>query len=174
MRVKAICILLLVFGTQFCQANDDFVTLRETVKKSVADSKTAFTFYETMKALDTKNKPILIGYKAMSELLLCKHVISPISKLSHFKRGRVLLEQAISEDMGNAELRFYRYCTQLNVPGMLNYSGNLKEDKAFLLSFLAAQSKKPKKDVDLYVRIKSFLLTSKHATAQDKEDLKSI
>jgi len=148
-------------------------SIRKKLEEAVKDSKTADEFYKSVKRMES-TKPIVIGFKAMSELVLCKHVFSPISKLSHFNSGKGLLEMAISIDKNNVELRFYRYCTQLNVPGILNYSSNLKEDKQMMFEFLESQAKNPKKDLDLYNRIMKFLLTNKHATEEDKIKLKSF
>lgn len=154
-------------------ATEDLSSIRKNLEEAVKDSKTADEFYKTVKRIESA-KPIVIGFKAMSELVLCKHVFNPISKLSHFHSGKDLLEKAISIDKDNVELRFYRYCTQLNVPGILNYSSNLNEDKKMLFEFLESQAKNPKKDIDLYNRIMKFLLTNKHATEDDKKKLKSF
>jgi hypothetical protein len=164
---------LFIFAFLFVRvsfATEDLITIRKTLEAAVKDSKTADEFYKSVKRIES-GKPIILGFKAMSELVLCKHVYSPISKLSHFHKGKDLLEKAIAIDPENAELRFYRYCTQLNVPGILNYSSNLKDDKQFLFEFIESQTKNPKKDLDLYGRIKKFLLTNKHATEEDKRKL---
>lgn len=164
-----------LFGMFFLVARvtfstEDLVSVRKALEASVTNSKTADEFYKSVKLIES-GKPIIIGFKAMSELILCKHVINPISKLSHFQKGKDLLEKAIAIESENSELRFYRYCTQLNVPGILNYSSNLKEDKKFLFNYIETQASNPKKDLDLYTRIKKFLLTNKHATKEDKQKL---
>jgi len=171
MRLFVIVIVFLFSCTSF--ATEDLTSIRKTLEAAVKDSKTADEFYKSVKKIES-GKPIIIGFKAMSELVLCKHVFNPISKLSHFHSGRDLLEKAIAIDPNNAELRFYRYCTQLNVPGILNYSSNLKDDKQFLFKFVETQAENPKKDLDLYTRIKKFLLTNKHATEEDKRKLKNL
>jgi len=169
---------LLILGLFFLIANtslatEDLISIRKTLEAAVKDGKTANEFYKSVKKIES-GKPIIIGFKAMSELLLCKHVFNPISKLSHFNSGKDLLEKALAIEPDNAELRFYRYCTQLNVPGILNYSYNLKEDKKFLFDFVETQAKNSKKDLDLYNRIKKFLLTNKHATQEDKQKLNEL
>lgn len=171
--MKWVVIVFLFLVVSHTSATEDLSSIRKNLEEAVKDSKTADEFYKSVKRMES-TKPIFIGFKAMSELVLCKHVFSPISKLSHFNSGKGLLEMAISIDKNNVELRFYRYCTQLNVPGILNYSSNLKEDKQMLFEFLESQAKNPKKDLDLYNRIMKFLLTNKHATEDDKKKLKSI
>ncbi|MBK6835772.1 MAG: hypothetical protein IPG89_16440 [Bacteroidetes bacterium] len=169
--MKFILVVIAFIFARVAFATEDLISIRKTLEAAVKDSKTADEFYKSVKRIESE-KPIIIGFKAMSELVLCKHVFSPISKLSHFHSGKNLLEKAIAIDPENAELRFYRYCTQLNVPGILNYSSNLKDDKEFLFEFIETQSKNPKKDLDLYSRIKKFLFTNKHATEEDKQKLK--
>lgn len=165
-------IIVFLFAT-VSFATEDLTSIRKTLEAAVKDGKIADEFYKSVKRIES-GKPIIIGFKAMSELVLCKHVFNPISKLSYFHSGRDLLEKAIAIDPENAELRFYRYCTQLNVPRILNYSYNLKEDKQILFEFIESQAKNPKKDLDLYSRIIKFLLTNKHATEVDKQKLKAL
>lgn len=71
-------------------------------------------------------------------MLMAKHVINPFSKLSYFKKGRIMLEKAINTDKNNVELRFLRYTIQTSVPAFLNYSQDKKQDKEFLISSLVS------------------------------------
>lgn len=171
--MKFTLVIIVFIFAHVAFATEDLTSIRKTLEAAVRDSKTADEFYKSIKRIES-GKPIIIGFKAMSELVLCKHVFNPISKLSHFHSGKDLLEKAIAIDPENIELRFYRYCTQLNVPSILNYSYNLKEDKQFLFKFIESQVKNPKKDLDLYSRIKKFLLTNKYATETDKQKLKAL
>lgn len=171
MNIKLVLVFLLLFQSTF--ATEDLSSIRNRIEEAVKDSKSADEFYKSVKTIDS-GRPVIIGYKAMSEFLMCKHVFSPIAKLSHFYSGKDLLEKAIAIEPSNAELIYYRYCTQLNVPSILNYSYNLKDDKKFLFDFVETQAKNSKKDLDLYNRIKKFLLTNKHATEADKQKLKTI
>jgi len=58
--------------------------------------------------------------------------INPISKLSRFKKGHKLLEDAIKEDPGNAEFRFLRLIIQENAPGILGYKDDEEKDSEFI------------------------------------------
>ncbi|WP_051267985.1 hypothetical protein [Terrimonas ferruginea] len=53
-------------------------------------------------------------------------------KLKLFKEGKSKLEEAISKDGNNAEYRFLRLMIQENAPGIVNYSGDIDEDKEFI------------------------------------------
>ncbi|OFX32128.1 MAG: hypothetical protein A2X08_13375 [Bacteroidetes bacterium GWA2_32_17] len=54
-------------------------------------------------------------------------------KLSFFKKGKQLLEDAILNEKQNAEYRFLRIMIQENCPSMLMYSKNIEEDKQMII-----------------------------------------
>jgi hypothetical protein len=99
------------------------------------------------------NNPLLLGYKGGATMLMAKHAFNPFSKLSYFKKGKVMLESAIKADRNNVELRFLRYTIQTNVPGFLNYSSDKNLDRTFITQSL------PKiKDQELQKIISAYLL----------------
>ena len=53
-------------------------------------------------------------------------------KLSLFKSGHKLLDKAIENDEGNAELRFLRLMVQEHAPGILNYNDDIEEDSLLI------------------------------------------
>ncbi|PIV57893.1 MAG: hypothetical protein COS14_12465 [Bacteroidetes bacterium CG02_land_8_20_14_3_00_31_25] len=53
-------------------------------------------------------------------------------KLSFFKKGKQLLEDAILNEKQNAEYRFLRIMIQENCPSILMYYKNIEEDKELL------------------------------------------
>lgn len=76
-----------------------------------------------------QEKEAYIGALLMKKASL---VSSLIEKLSLFKRGRVLLEDAISKEKQNAEYRFLRIMIQENCPSILMYNKNIEEDKKLI------------------------------------------
>jgi hypothetical protein len=86
-------------------------------------------------------------------MLMAKHAFNPFSKLSYFKKGKLMLESAIKADQTNVELRFLRYTIQTNVPGFLNYSSDKNLDRTFITQSLARL-----KDQELKKIISEFLL----------------
>lgn len=147
--------------------------LRQQLDKAANNKDAAEKLYEQFKPVKDNAAPIMVGFKALSELILCKHVFSPVSKLSHFKKGKRLLELAIAAAPRNAELIFFRFTTQSNVPSLLNYSDNLNEDRLLLLNYLQNPASKAA-DPDLFKRIKSYLLSSKLCTEQEIRRIKSL
>ena len=78
------------------------------------------------------NSPVLMGYKACGTMMMAKHVPNPFSKLSHFRKGRKMLETVIAVNDKVVELRFLRYSIQTNAPSFLGYNNHIAEDKMFL------------------------------------------
>ena len=83
------------------------------------------------------DQAVLLGYKAMAEMMRCRYVRSPIEKLLHFSRGKKILESAIQIEPYSTELRYMRYVVQCNAPAMLGYSTNMQVDRKALLDFVS-------------------------------------
>jgi len=167
-------ILFLFIGLQMMTSGNDLLEMRKQLDKAANDSKVADQFEKRFKDIKEQSAaPVLLGFKAISEMIQAKHAFSPISKVSHFKKGKRLLELAISKEPNNPELIFFRYTTQVNVPSMLNYSSNLKADRQLLVNFVKADAKAPK-DADLHRRIKKYLITDKPGIAAEVEMLKKL
>ncbi len=163
-----------MLGLQLVTVDTDLVELRKQLDLAANDSKVADKFSARFKTIDeNKASPMMVGFKAISELILAKHAFNPMSKISHFKKGKRILGTAIARDPKNPQIIFFRYTTQVNVPSMLNYSSNVKEDRQLLINYLKGDAKVPK-DVDLYKRIKKYLLTEKPGTKAETEMLKNL
>lgn len=107
---------------------------------------------KTLDPYNEKNNPLYYGYKAGAVMMMAKHVINPFSKLSYFKKGKNMLENAIKTDRNNLELRFLRYTIQTNVPSFLNYGQNRNQDHEFIVSALSSLQ-----DQDLKQIINNYL-----------------
>ena len=167
-------ILFLFLGLHVMQTGGGLVDMRKQLDLAANDSKVADKFSDRFKKLDEQTAaPVTVGFKAISEMIQAKHAFNPINKVSHFKKGKRLLELAISKAPKNPELIFFRYTTQANVPAMLNYSGNVKEDRQLLVNFLKADASAPK-DPDLHRRIKNYLITDKPGSKAETEMLMNL
>ena len=148
--------------------------LRKLLTESPENEQVAETFFMQTKSFNEKDGALLLGFKAMSEFILCKHVFSVFKKLDHFNAGKKILENAIKKDQKNAELIFFRYTVQTNVPAILAYSAKKEEDKQFLIKYLKDNFYNPNKDVDLYQRIKNYLLQCPDCNKYEKETVKKL
>jgi hypothetical protein len=167
-------ILFLFLGLHVMQTGNDLVEMRKQLDIAASDSKVADQFSDRFKKLDERTAaPVTLGFKAISEMIQAKHAFNPINKVAHFKKGKRLLELAISKAPKNPELIFFRYTTQVNVPAMLNYSNNVKNDRQLLVNFLQADASAPK-DADLHRRIKKYLITDKPGSKAETEMLKNL
>ena len=81
--------------------------------------------------------PSLID-KAAATMIMAKHAFNPFSKLSHFNKGKNMLQQAIAADRQNVELRLLRYSIQKSAPSFLGYRDEMAADKNFLKTNLPA------------------------------------
>ena len=119
-------IILALFFSGFvfsAKAGIDIKLLRRLLNESPKNEKTAEFFFEQTKNFNETNGALLLGFKAMSEFMLCNHVSNVFSKLSHFNTGKRLLEEVIKKDSKNVELIYIRFTVQTNVPALLAYSG---------------------------------------------------
>lgn len=99
---------------------------------------------------------LLQGYRGSGIIIMAKHVINPISKYSNFKKGRDILEKAVTKDKNNIELRFLRLMIQSNLPKFLGYKSNISEDLEFIDENLNKE-----KDLQLKEFISSSLKNNK-------------
>ncbi|MCY4779223.1 hypothetical protein ORI89_06150 [Sphingobacterium sp. UT-1RO-CII-1] len=78
------------------------------------------------------NSSVERGYEAAYHMFMANHTGNPFKKMSYFKSGRKMLEEAIQSDQNSVELRYIRLCIQYYIPSYLGYKGNVEEDKRYL------------------------------------------
>ena len=84
--------------------------------------------YQIMESASYPNNTITKGYKGVCYTMYADHCFLPTSKWSYFNSGVDLIEEAISQNKQNVELRYIRLLIQLNAPGFLGYASNINED----------------------------------------------
>jgi hypothetical protein len=151
--MRLLLILLLSCIVFSAKAEIDIKLLRKLLTESPNNEKTAELFFEQTKNFNETNVPLLKGFKAMSEFMLCKH---------------------LSKELKNVELIYFRFTIQTNVPPLLAYSAKIKDDKQFLINYLKDNFSNANKDVDLYKRIKVYLLQNQACTQAEKENIKNL
>jgi hypothetical protein len=82
-----------------------------------------------VKASTITEKDAYEGTLLMTKAGLVKN---PAEKIKYFKSGRAELEIRIKKNITDIELRFLRLMIQENAPPVVNYKGDLKEDKEFI------------------------------------------
>lgn len=165
--------LILLISLYFHLLVPDLAAYRKLLDTSLENKKAANEFYKQFNKVNANDEPLMVGFKAMSEFMLSKHLINPISKYSHFNKGKDLLESAVKREAGSAELLFFRLCLQSTIPSFLHYNANINSDKKNLIAYLKTEQKR-EKDKLLYERIRTYLLSSKYCSADEKILIKSL
>jgi hypothetical protein len=115
-----------------CTALPDIVQVRNMYARAPSTENNCKALMELLNPINEKQHPLLGGYKGCATMIMAKHAFNPFTKLSHFNKGKKILEQAIASDTANVELRYLRFTVQTNAPAFLGYNGKLTADRAFL------------------------------------------
>ena len=107
---------------------------------------------------------IIQGYKAAAQIMEAK--ITKNNRKALVKSGATSLEAIIKSNPNNAELRVIRMSVQENIPKIVGYNKNLKEDKTFILNNYSKQNSA------LKTYIRKFAMQSKTMTEAEKASFK--
>jgi len=152
--MKNMLCFLFLFSSTFVNAKVPAIKdVRIMLHNATSNEEACNKLISLLVPFNETNNPLLYGYRGGATMLMAKHAFNPFSKLSYFKKGKNMLENAIEADRNNIELRFLRYTIQTNVPGFLNYNSDKNIDRTFIYQSL------PKlKDQDLHKIISAYLL----------------
>ena len=132
---KLILIWALLFAmTSYGKASVSLTEVRQLFQRASTDESACRALIKLLEPFSEKENPVLSGYKGTAIMMMANYVFSPFTKLSYFKRGKIILEKAIMADKNSAELRFLRYSVQSNIPFFLGYKGQLDTDEKLLVS----------------------------------------
>ena len=133
----------------------------------------ALNLYKSLEFADLSRNPVMLAYRGASSAASAGCVSGVMSKLEYFNHGKSELEKAISIKPLDAEIRFLRLATQVNAPGFLGYSGDIKTDKVIIIKTLSlVQANHP--NAYLYQRICQFLLSYVKLEASEKNTVKQL
>lgn len=158
-------ILSLLAGLFLFFQTSDLDALRSAYSKANLSNEGAKNFIEIAEK-NSSSDPLTKGYKAAAEILEAKVTTEKNKRKSFVKSGATELESVIKSNPNNVELRLIRMSVQENIPKIVGYSKNLKEDKTYILSNYSKQN------AALKVYIKKFAMQSKTMTATEKNSLK--
>jgi len=109
---------------------------------------------------------ILMGYKGALKTLQAKFARKVRDKKKFFKEGVGLIEEAIGTNPENIELRYIRLTVQENAPRIVGYSGDIEEDKNFIINNFGSTASK------LKTIIKNFAMVSSNFNEGERALLK--
>lgn len=93
---------------------------------------------------------------------------NPARKISMFRKGTKLLDEAVKNEPENFEAVFLRFATQDKAPGFLGYNDHINSDKNFLLKNLQ-RGKELVSDDKVFNEIVNFLLKSEKLNQNEKK-----
>ena len=109
-------------------------------------------------------KPIYKAYLGAAYCAEAKYRWNPYAKLERVKTGMNLINQAVTLENNNIEIRFLRFCIEENLPSTLPYRQHIEIDKLFLLANI-------KKEHPYYATMKAYLLKSKSLSESERKQL---
>lgn len=145
--------------------NSDLETLRNAYAKANSSDDATRAFIQTA-SKKTSSDPAVIGYKAAAQIMEAKVTKEKNKRKTFVKTGATQLENVLKSNPNNIELRMIRLSIQENLPKIVGYSKNIKEDKNFLIANYAKQNTATKN------YLKRFAMQSKSMTAAEKTSFK--
>ncbi len=170
--MRKICILLISLLCITSLNATDSSLLWQLFQKSAKSSASAIELHAISKNFNEDSQPILIGYRGISNMMLCNYYNNPVSKLSHFKEGKKWLDLSIKKDSNSVELKFFRFTCQVNTPAILGYKSNINSDKLLLINYLI-KNKNLNQEI-IYQNIFSFLISCDNCSKEEKKLLLNL
>ncbi|UOE37963.1 hypothetical protein [Chryseobacterium oryzae] len=143
----------------------DLEALRNSYSKANLSNEGAKNFIAVADKT-TSSDPVISGYRAAAQILEAKVTTEKNKRKTFVKSGASALESLIKNNESNTELRVIRMSVQENIPKIVGYSKNVKEDKIFILNNYSKQN------AGLKTYIRKFAMQSKTMTAAEKNSLK--
>ncbi|SHE49929.1 hypothetical protein [Pedobacter caeni] len=155
--MKIAAIFLLLFAIKTYPAEPELREVKSLFEAAAHSKAAADQLLKILSVIGPSSPPVLICYKGVAEMMRCRYGFNPVNKFKRFKKGKVLIEEAVKKDPDNMEIRFLRFAIQTNLPGFLNYNDDIIKDKKHLLSNVKAiKDKKLKQDILKYLSASSY------------------
>lgn len=151
----------------FLFSNPSITEIRKLYSSANSTEANAQEFASKLAEVDKEDKnKVLVAYKGASIIILSKLEKKVADKSKKFKEGATLIEYAVNNEPNAIEIRMIRLSIQENVPKVVKYRANIKDDKKFLLDNYKDQTGA------LKVYIGDFITESKSFTVAEKQLVK--
>lgn len=160
MKTSFLIFFLLLFS------NPSITEIRKLYATANDSESNAKEFASKLEEVSKEDNKTLVAYKGASLTILSKLEKKVSAKSKKFKEGASLIEFAVANEPNAIEIRMIRLSIQENVPKIVNYKGNKKEDKKFLLDHYKEQTG------SLKTYIGDFISQSKSFSASEKQLIK--
>ncbi|WP_424494298.1 hypothetical protein [Salinimicrobium sp. GXAS 041] len=158
--------LIFLFSLHSGSADPDLDEIRALYKQAPGNEQACEKMISILEPFE--KEPLWLGYKGVATMIMAKHVFSPFKKMSLFKEGKGILNDAIEMDRDNVELRFLRYSAQTQAPSFLSYKDDVEEDQQFLINRLSNME-----DLSLKNAVLDFLMENDALSTREKEMIKN-
>ncbi len=118
------------------------------------------------------HEPLLIAYKGVYKSVEAKYDFWPWDKFSAVNNGLELLNKAVNLDSTSIEIRFLRFAVLHNIPSILGYSKEAKEDAERLYSIII--NPKNYGDNFLIEKVADYLIKSERLNEKQNQVLGKI
>jgi hypothetical protein len=98
-----------------------------------ADSKAGERLFAMIPEIHANKNATLLAYKGAARASMANLSFNPATKFSRFIEGKNMIEEAVSNDPLNAEIRFIRLSVQLSTPSFLRYQSEVLGDRSFII-----------------------------------------
>jgi hypothetical protein len=142
---------------------------RKIYSETMNDKAACEAAYKKFVQITSFDNVLLKGYKGAVTVAMSKHVKIIKEKITYFNDGKKLIENAITEDDKNVELKFIRFTIQSNCPPALKYNKNIQSDKKYIIENLTGV-----KNASVRSRIKEYLLQSKDVSEVEKQKINAL
>ena len=157
--------LMIIFNLSLTADSFSINVVRSLYQKAAKEEKYCNEIIRLLKQHNVGKHPVFLGYMGSATMMKAKFTPNVFSKLSHFNKGRNMLEEAIRMDENNIELRFLRLAAQMNTPSFLGYKDKIRSDKALLLNSISKVTDPVLKNV-IVLYLKNSDLLSEHQKRQ--------
>jgi hypothetical protein len=156
MKTTFLFLFLVLFGSP------SITEIRKLYTTASSSESNAKEFAAKLNEVNKEDNKTLVAYKGASLTIISRLEKKASDKSKKFKEGSNLIEYAVANEPNAIEIRMIRLSIQENVPKIVNYRGNKKEDAKFLLDHYKEQTGALKAYVgDFISQSKSFTATEK-------------
>lgn len=135
--------------------------LRKLFYAAEGDKSAYVKLTKAVSKVDAKSPAVFVCYKGVAEMMGAKYTFNPLNKLSKFRKGKALIEEAVKMAPDDLEIRFLRFSIQTNLPGFLGYDEHIVGDRMMLMKNASTIS-----DNDLKIKVIQYLSSSRDTSEE--------
>lgn len=122
-----------LFSISLPASKDNLGEIRSSFHQSVLDENHIGEYYQLAMQIDTENHPVKLSYKAAAYVLKAKSSSNPFQRIKLVMSYIKSIDQAVSEDPSNVEIRFLRFSIAYYLPNIFGFKKHMLEDKSTIM-----------------------------------------